>query len=76
MFEVSEGTPTGETDTHGEMIRVGDPVKRDDGFIGRVVFAFGAFRFDSHDGAYLRYNSSLIFSETGKKRFELIKGVL
>lgn len=65
--------PTGETDIDGQMICLGDTVKRDDGFSGRVVFKHCAFRVDILDGGLLQYNSSLLFSEGGKKRYKIIK---
>jgi hypothetical protein len=73
MFEiVINGAPTGETDRHGRMIHVGDIVT-DGTFVGPVVLANAAFRVDFDDGVYLRYNSSLLFQESGEKRFTVIK---
>lgn len=73
MFEGMAQVPTGETDRNGQMIFLGDRVRRDDGLEGAVVFAFCAFRVDLGGGGFLRYNSTLLFSENGKKRFEIIK---
>ncbi|MGV0961849.1 MAG: hypothetical protein ACOYB1_18645 [Limnohabitans sp.] len=73
MFEGVGKIATGETDIDGRMIHLGDTVERDDGFIGQVVFVNCAYRVDSHNGDFLQYNSSLLFQESGKKRYRIIK---
>jgi hypothetical protein len=73
MFEIILGTPTGQEDQHGRMIHVGEIVKNDAGFIGPVVFANGALRVDIDGGAFLKYNSSLLYGDGKPKQFEIIE---
>ena len=68
------GARTGQFDSMGREIKVGDVVLDDDGFQGRVVFANGGLRYDVKDGHYLRFHSSYLYGDgCGTKRLTVIK---
>ena len=60
-------------DCNGILISAGDIIRDSQGFTGRVVFANGAWRYDIHEGEYLKFNSSLLFQEgIGTSQLEIV----
>lgn len=60
-------------DCNGILIKEGDVVRDAEGLTGKVLFANGAWRYDVHNGAYLKFNSSLLFKEgTGTSQLEIV----
>ncbi len=62
-------------DCNGIVIKEGDIVRDPQGLTGTVVFVNGAWRYDVHNGAFLKFNSSLLFKEgTGTSQLEVVAG--
>ncbi len=60
-------------DCNGILIKDGDIILDNKGFTGRVLFKNGAWRYDVHNGTYLKFNSSLLFKEgTGTCQLEVV----
>ena len=60
-------------DCNGILIKAGDIVRDNEGFIGRVLFINGAWRYDVYEGRFLKFNSSLLFKEgTGTSHLEVL----
>jgi hypothetical protein len=60
-------------DCNGILISEGDIIRDSQGFTGRVVFTNGAWRYDIHEGKYLKFNSSLLFQEgIGTSQLEIV----
>lgn len=60
-------------DCNGILIKAGDIIRDSQGLTGRVVFTNGAWRYDIHEGEYLKFNSSLLFQEgIGTSQLEII----
>lgn len=60
-------------DRNGIMIKAGDIVRDNEGFIGKVLFINGAWRYDVQEGRLLKFNSSLLFKEgSGTCHLEIV----
>ncbi len=60
-------------DCKGTLIKAGDIVRDNEGFTGKVLFIYGAWRYDVHEGRFLKFNSSLLFKEgIGTSHLEVI----
>ena len=69
-----ETPSTGYADKNGVLINQGDTVLSPEGIEGKVVKRYCAWRYDSHHGAYLKYNSSLLYCDRWKpKDFEVVR---
>lgn len=65
---------TGFVDKDSVPIYIDNVVVDDDGFEGKVVFAYGAFRYDISNGHYLKFNSSLLWDEITGTSMLKVKG--
>ncbi len=64
-------------DCNGIIIKAGDTIRDQKGLTGRVLFTNGAWRYDVHNGIYLKFNSSLLFKEgTGTCQLEIVDRAL
>jgi hypothetical protein len=55
------------------MVRLGHDVQVHKDFIGKIVFAHGAFRVDYGGDEALKFNSSLLYQEGGRRRVLIIQ---
>ena len=73
---LSKKMESGVQDKNGKDITAGSIIRNPDGFIGKVVFANCAWRVDvsaNYTGAYLLFNSSLLFCDRWKPwEFEVL----
>lgn len=70
----SNSKRTGLSDSLGQEIRLGDTVLDQQGLTGKVVFTNGAYRYDTANGHFLTYHSSLLFGDgCGTSRLTVIE---